>query len=51
MKLADAAALVMSWIEETLYYYAFPRRALAKVYGQIIRWSACYAKCAEGRER
>jgi putative transposase len=25
MKLADAAALVMSGIEETLYYYAFPR--------------------------
>jgi putative transposase len=25
MKLADAAALVMSGIEETLYHYAFPR--------------------------
>jgi transposase-like protein len=25
MKLADAAALVVAGIEETLYYYAFPR--------------------------
>jgi hypothetical protein len=47
MKLADAAALVVAGIEETLYYYVF-RASTGGVCGQTIRWNASCVKYDEG---
>lgn len=46
MKLADAAEIVHAGIEETLFYYAFPRETGAAC-GRTTRWSASCARCDE----
>ena len=51
MKLADAAEAVRTGIEETLYYYAFPRGSTGGACERTTRWSASCAKCGEERER
>jgi hypothetical protein len=50
MKLADAAALVLAGIDETLYYYVFPSEHW-RCLRTNNRWSGCYAKCDEERVR